>query len=192
MARFEEHIDRLIAKEGGFVLTDRRTDRGGRTYAGISERGNPDWEGWKLLDNKPEFWNVRLRRLVHLRYRQRYWNPIRGDEIESDEIADALFSSAVVSGPRRAVTIAQYALGVAVDGKMGPITLAHVNAADPEVFAPMFALARIARFSRIVNADSETYRVVDDEGVQVATVKSQELNFWGWANRVLRERGFRV
>ena len=169
MAKFENHIEPLIAKEGGYKLTDLKGDRGGRTYAGISERGNPAWPGWKILDEEgPK--SPRLRAAVHARYRANYWNRIKGDEISSGLIAEALFSSAVLSGPKRAVRLAQKACGVAVDGVMGPMTMKAIGDCPVRGLLACFSLARIARFSTIAGKD-----------------KSQDKFFRGWVNRVLRE-----
>ena len=128
MARFSEHIGPLIAKEGGYTLTDTAEDRGGKTYAGISERANPDWPGWGIIDAQG-IESPGVRDAVHARYRENYWTPIKGDEISSSKVAEVLFSSAVLSGPRTAVRLAQTACGVRADGMMGPVTLKRLNAA---------------------------------------------------------------
>ena len=192
MANFDHHIESLIRKEGGYVLTDKPTDRGGRTYAGISEKANPDWEGWALLDSGAP--RAALRLPVHRLYRDSYWNPIRGDVLTNDEVVEVLFSSAVLSGPRTAIRLAQGVVGAQRDGKMGPQTVAALNghATTCQQFERDLGIERIARFSRIVARDRKTYRVIDQDGTVVDTVKSQELNFWGWVNRVLREQGHNV
>ena len=174
MARFSDHIGPLIAKEGGYTLTDTAADRGGRTYAGISERTNPKWRGWKIIeeDGLKAPW---LREAVHARYRTAYWNRIKGDEIPSGVIAAALFSSAVLSGPKTAVRLAQKACGAAVDGVMGPMTMKALRDCPVRGLLAYFSLARIARFSTIVERD-----------------KSQDKFFRGWVNRVLREMNLKA
>ena len=59
-----------IAKEGGYKLinSSKKGDRGGRTYAGISERANPKWEGWKIIVNSPSINTFQLRDAVHACY----------------------------------------------------------------------------------------------------------------------------
>ena len=105
MADFTKHIDPLVEKEGGYRLIHIPGDNGGRTYAGISERSNQDWEGWALLENGAPIED--MIEAVHSRYRERYWMPIMGDQLASDDVAEMLFSSAVLSGPRRAIRMAQ-------------------------------------------------------------------------------------
>ena len=169
MASFKKHIEPLITKEGGYKLTDAKGDRGGRTYAGISERKNPKWEGWKIIEGEG-LTSPRLRNAVHARYFTNYWNPIKGDFISSSVVAEALLSSAVLSGPKMAIRLVQKACGVAVDGVMGTNTMAAINKVSERELLAYFGLARIARFSNLVEKD-----------------RSQDKWFRGWVNRVLRE-----
>ena len=168
MADFVHHIDKLIKKEGGYQLTNDPDDRGGRTYAGISERANPRWEGWRLIDKGAD--GERLKDLVRKRYRLQYWNAIRGDELGSDELAEAMLSCSVLSGPLTATILAQTAVGAKPDGIFGPMTLGAVNSLDIEIFLPRFVLARIARYAAICNDD-----------------RSQKKWLLGWLNRSLAE-----
>jgi len=48
--RFLKIIPFVIDKEGGYVLTNRKDDRGGMTYAGVARNKNPDWPGWAVVD----------------------------------------------------------------------------------------------------------------------------------------------
>lgn len=166
MARFEDHIGPLIEKEGGYRLTNVEHDRGGETYAGISRKSNPDWEGWPFIDRG----QTPPREIVHVCYKLKYWNPVRGDGIKDENVAGILFSSSVLSGPGVATVLCQCAVGVKVDGKFGRKTLEAVNACDTGFFEARFALARIARFADIAESDS-----------------TQRKFFRGWVNRVLRE-----
>ena len=43
-------IDEVIETEGGLKLINVKNDRGKQTYAGISRRFWPNWDGWKLVD----------------------------------------------------------------------------------------------------------------------------------------------
>ena len=168
MADFRDHIEPLVVKEGGYKLVKVPGDRGGRTYAGISERANPEWRGWALIDRgapPPE-----IQAAVHERYRERYWSPIRGDGIEHDDVAEVLFSSAVLSGPRTAVKMAQMAVEADPDGIMGPRTLDALNRTGPDLFEARFALMRINRYLTIANRD-----------------RSQRKFLRGWLNRVFGE-----
>ena len=168
MANFHDHIEGLIRKEGGYKLVDIPGDRGGRTYAGISERSNPDWPGWILLNQGSD--SLHVKAAVHTTYKQKYWDPIRLDQVGSEQVAEMVFSAAVLSGPRTAIRLAQLALEIPADGLIGPQTLKALNDVDAEVFVLRYAIVRIARFSQIVQKN-----------------KSQGKFFRGWVNRVLRE-----
>lgn len=58
-------------------------------------------------------------------YRKNYRNAVRGDELPVG-LDLALLDFAVNSGPARAVIALQTIIGVAPDGKIGPLTLAAV------------------------------------------------------------------
>lgn len=65
----------VIQLEGGRHLHEIKGDSGGRTYAGLSERWNGDWEGWAMLNqgrNPPD-------EMLFARYEEFYWNPLHLD-----------------------------------------------------------------------------------------------------------------
>ncbi len=63
-------------------------------------------------------------------FRRNFWDKIRGDQIQSQAVANIFFDGAVNHG-RTGVRIMQRVLGVAVDGIVGPITLSKLNSFDP-------------------------------------------------------------
>ena len=168
MADFSQHIDPLITAEGGYKLIDVPGDRGLRTYAGVSERANPRWPGWKLIDSGAD--PAEIKASVHELYRTQYWQPIQGGQIMSDDVAEMLFGAAVHTGVRRAIGLAQQVVESEVDGIMGPNTLAAINGMDPERFEERFALAMINRYRTICNRD-----------------RSQTKFLLGWLNRIYGE-----
>ena len=170
MAEFEKFIEPLVEKEGGYRLVEVPGDRGGRTFAGISERSNPDWRGWTLIDDGAS--PAALVDAVQEQYRSDYWAPLKAEEIESDEIVEAMFSCAVLAGPRTAVKLAQACLGETPTGTMGPDTLETLNGCDKELFEARFALARINRYRVICNRR-----------------RDQSKFLLGWLNRVFGEMG---
>ena len=168
MVNFSAHIEPLIEVEGGYRLINIAGDRGGRTYAGISERSNPKWEGWDLIADGASL--GRMIKAVHRRYKRNYWDPIKGDEVGNDDIAEFLFSASVLSSPRRAIIMAQQSVEVTIDGSMGPNTLKAINDCDPDIFEARFALARINRYRTICNRD-----------------RTQSKFLLGWLNRTYGE-----
>ena len=166
MANFSKHIEPLIQKEGGYLDHTVKGDRGGRTYAGIASASNPDWAGWQYLEGGEH----PPKELVHNLYKRKYWDVMMLDDVKHEIVASVLFSSCVLSGHRTATRLAQTVVQATVDGAMGPNTMKAINAEDPEKFALAFAIARIARFSRIVQKN-----------------KTQRKFFLGWVNRCVRE-----
>lgn len=166
MADFLPAFDAMIQNEGGYKLTSVKGDRGGQTYAGIARKRWPDWVGWIDIDHGeiPETEQVRAF------YRRNFWDRVRGDDIEHQDIARNLFDFAVNAGPVTAIKLAQIVVGTASDGALGPKTLAALNAADPAHFVALYALAKIARYRDIVTKD-----------------RSQAKFLLGWVNRVLKE-----
>ena len=147
-------------------LVHIKGDRGGQTFAGISRRAHPNWEGWPTIDSG----GTPSRSAVELFYRAEYWNKIRGDVVQDQNVAEMLMSSAVLSGRRRAVKMAQMVVETKPDGSIGPKTLAAINQMDPDLFEARFSLMRINRYRRIVNND-----------------RSQGKFLLGWCNRVFGE-----
>jgi lysozyme family protein len=62
-------------------------------------------------------------------YRRRFWDAVQGDALPAG-LDYALFDFAVNSGPKRAVIGLQRVLGVADDGRLGPVTLAALAGRD--------------------------------------------------------------
>jgi lysozyme family protein len=101
---FEQAFDRLIGHEGGYVNDAR--DPGGETKFGISKRAYP------TLDIK----NITVEDAKRI-YRRDYWERAKCD----------LYDAAVNSGYDNASRFLQRAVGVADDGKIGPVTVAAIN-----------------------------------------------------------------
>ena len=123
MSSFDDAIDATLKHEGGFV--NNPNDPGGATRYGISQRSFPD----------EDIANLTLDRAKAI-YRKNYW-PAIYDKIVHQSIATKLFDTGVNTGMTPAVKILQEALyacgdvGIIVDGKFGPRTLASVNNMEP-------------------------------------------------------------
>lgn len=126
--RFEACLAHVLRQEGGYV--DHPADPGGATSMGITHKTLARWR------NVSPWWDLPKSAVAHLShgeagqiYRAFYWNAVRGDALPSG-VDLAVFDYAVNSGPDRAARALQTALGVAVDGQIGPITLAAAAKAD--------------------------------------------------------------
>lgn len=123
----------VIEYEGGYV--NHPNDPGGETYKGISRRAHPNWQGWKLIDQKkpvPE-------NLVQEFYHENYWKRLRCDEMPYP-IGEYLFDFGVNAGITRAVITVQRALNITTDGILGPVTMRAIQQQDPQKL--MYALLR--------------------------------------------------
>ena len=176
MAEFEPLFSDILKLEGGWRLTQIPEDRGAMTWAGISRRANPEWDGWGVIDEQLNSGvdssniaaTLQLQKMTKEVYKSRYFNKMRLEEIQSDDIAETLFSCAVLSGTYTAAMLAQTAVGANTDGIVGPRTVASINATDNELFDLRFALLRIVRYMEICRQD-----------------RSQRKFLAGWINRSL-------
>lgn len=82
-------------------------------------------------------------------YRGLFWERIQGDGIENQFVADIFFDGHVNHGGT-GIRLMQRILGVKVDGKVGPITLAAINARDPEMLYVQYRKARRDFYLQIV------------------------------------------
>jgi lysozyme family protein len=115
-AAFTAAVTATLAQEGGYA--NDPADPGGETNFGISKKRYPS------IDIK----NLTQDEAIAIYFRD-YWSPSRCDAFPFP-IAMALFDIAVNGGA--GVKWLQAALGVAVDGVLGPATIAAANAApDP-------------------------------------------------------------
>lgn len=163
MADFAPAFEAMIRNEGGYVLHDVPGDRGGQTYAGIARKMNPQWPGWALIDRGQEVPAAMVREF----YKVNYWDPIKGDRISSQVVAQTIFDFHVNAGAV-ARKLAQLVVGATPDGVIGDKTLAALNAYDEAKFVMAYALVKIARYRDIVTRD-----------------RSQMKFLLGWINRTL-------
>jgi lysozyme family protein len=117
---FDRAVAEVLRSEGGFV--DDPRDPGGRTNFGISQRAYPNLDIAKLTRDEA----------IAIYWRD-YWLKAGCDKLP-DRVAFALLDAAVNQGPSRAVQMLQAALGVVVDGVIGPRTISRAE------IAPLTAL----------------------------------------------------
>ena len=119
---FETAFDLLITHEGGF--SNHPDDPGGATMYGVTE-----------VVARAEGYTGPMRELTldfaKSVYRKRYWDACRCDQMP-DALRYPLFDAAVNSGPSQAIKWLQSAVGVKVDGALGPVTQQAVNMAAPQ------------------------------------------------------------
>lgn len=149
---FDKAFEYTMPFEGWDAYTNDPDDRGGATKYGITIgtlkaiRFDVDGDG-QITEHDVQMLTLED---AHQIMREKYWDAIQADKIESERIAIKLFDCAVNMGPSRATKIAQEALndlryGLVVDGRMGPKTLAALNGTDEDVFF-LFLVARLEQF----------------------------------------------
>ncbi len=166
MADFYPVFDSMLDNEGGLVLHTVAGDRGGQTYAGISRKNWPQWPGWQVIDAG----QTPTLRDVSDFYLTNFWHALRLGQIEQQAVARTIFDFAVNAGCTTAARLAQITVGVPADGKVGPVTLAAINALDAELFVLRYTLAKLARYEQIVRRD-----------------RTQSKFLLGWVARTIKE-----
>lgn len=127
---FLHALDFTLRFEGGY--SNVPGDNGGPTEQGVTQR---TYDGYRQRHGLPTQ-DVRKMTGAELRsiYYVGYWTALRCGEMPAP-VAIALFDYAVNSGPDRAAKGLQGALGVAVDGQIGPKTLDTARGVDRHILA---------------------------------------------------------
>lgn len=152
MSDFNVAHQKVMGNEGGYA--NNPSDAGGETYKGIARKSWPQWGGWKYVDgvkantvpqppygtaayrNHVNYLNGCLAQLTSLQqmvldfYKVNFWDRYRLSEVNDQTVATWLYDH-VVNGGARGAQWMQEAVGVTADGKIGPATIAAINAADP-------------------------------------------------------------
>jgi lysozyme family protein len=170
MADFNQAFQKTMNLEGGLVLHEVAGDTGGLTFAGISKNNWPHWLGWDIL--KEDNNQITSKLVVHVQdfYRKHFWNAIKGDDIKSQRIAEAIYDLGVNAGVVVAIKLAQIIVNLkVVDGIIGPITLSALDNASENAFLNHYVLERIRYYESICSKK-----------------ESQRKFFFGWVRRALQ------
>jgi len=157
MTTFNTILSKTLSHEGTY--SNRKSDRGGETYKGISRKYHPKWPGWKIIDDaKNRIGGIEalkrgdvtpvlgaeaqeeLEKLVRSFYKEKFWHRIKGDALSmiDDEIAFLVFDATVNPTDRtNGAKMLQEALNqlgykIAIDGAIGPVTLHTLSYAIDE------------------------------------------------------------
>ena len=106
MADFNIAFPKTVSNEGYYVSQEwaraHGDNRSGETYMGIDRIANPNWEGWAVIDkykaqHGTPAWNFRfpvelgLEDMVKKRAKALYWDAIKGDAIQNQDVAELIF-----------------------------------------------------------------------------------------------------
>lgn len=131
MGEFLAAYKKTNRSEGGFA--NDPDDRGEETYAGVSRKFYPKWEGWPIIDRyKPlkhgQLINdFKLESAIRTFYYKNYWQPINGDAIEDQAIAEKLYDIGVNRGCRTTIKDIQEILGIPQTGVVDAATIEAIN-----------------------------------------------------------------
>lgn len=146
MADFEKAIPGVLKWEGKWV--DDPADLGGATNMGIifkvfklyaSEIGLPPTkEALKTLTEEQ----------AKIIYKRQFWDKMRGDEINDQQVANIIFDGFVNAGTST-LKIAQKEAATEADGVFGPHTIARINASNGKILFEGIKDARIRYYYMI-------------------------------------------
>ena len=192
MADFKIAYGETALREGGYV--NDPVDKGGETHLGVARRFHSDWAGWKIIDQikseHPRDFkrriedNAELAKLAEQLFRDKYWNPIRGDDIPNQHVANKVFDTGVNQGVARSIRYLQESLNllnrdgknyadIEVDGKSGTRTINALKAflnleqGQPDYLLKALNVMQAAFYLDIMRRD-----------------RTQERFARGWLNRV--------
>lgn len=147
--KFRQAVEVVLKHEGGYV--NNPNDPGGETKYGISKRSYPH------LDIK----NLTKEQATQIYYDD-WWQKYRYGEIKDLAVATKVFDLSVNMGPSAAHRILQRAVNfvsaaeLKVDGILGPLTLAAVNAADPEKVLQMMRYKAAEYYHALAKRSAES------------------------------------
>lgn len=159
MNRFDDCLAFVLAREGGYV--DHPADLGGATNQGITQK---TYDNYRKTDKRSvQYIDEREVRDI---YRAAYWIPAKCG-ILAVPVDLVIFDAAVNHGVSRSAKLLQEAVGVVVDGNIGPITIDAVKEMPPMDLAEDLIDLRRTFYQRIVDKNP-----------------SQKVFSRGWGNRM--------
>lgn len=158
--------DMILRNEGGYSAPIPG-DKGGETYRGIARNYFPRWDGWKILDQYKPITHNRiinnpvLETKVRNFYVINFYKPLCIECIINSQIAAHLYCHGVNAGLIGAAKLLQKSINIvcsstiAVDGKVGNITLSYCNGKNADAIANQF-IAERERYYRKIATGAKT------------------------------------
>ena len=133
---WQQSFKLMLKSEGGFV--NHPKDPGGMTNLGVTKA---TWENWVGREsNEAEMRGLTPEKVEPL-YKKKYFDAVRGDDLPMG-LDYLMFDFAVNAGAGRAIKTLQTAVGVTPDGGFGPMTMAALQAVDPNELIERFSQAK--------------------------------------------------
>jgi len=156
MADYTKLVPIIKHWEGGYV--NDPTDRGGATNKGVTLSTYRAFYGRNKT--AADLKNITDSQWSYI-FKKGYWDPMGGDYINNQSIADLLADFAWGSGPGTAARHIQTLVGVNVDGKVGPKTIAAINNSNQSDLFQRLKNDRINFVNKIVASDSSQSKYVN-------------------------------
>lgn len=125
MITFEDAVDIILSKEGGFQ--DDKDDKGNWTGGDI---GKGILKGTKFGISAAAYPDLNIKALKRSEavviYRRDYWEKLRAEQLP-DSLRLTVFDMAVNAGISRAVKLLQQTCKVEEDGILGPVTISQAQ-----------------------------------------------------------------
>lgn len=168
-------ITQIIAREGGAQYTNRASDKGGPTKYGITLATLSASRGRATAEEVQALGEAEARAI----YRKMYVEDPGFLKITDDGLQELLVDWGVNSGPGTAVTWLQMAVGVAVDGVLGPNTLNAIERITSPVVYSRVAKQRLRFYVRLALGGAKVRAFRKDN-------RDTDLeNLEGWCNRAM-------
>ncbi len=153
MADFNTFFPTLLKHEGGFV--DNPKDPGGATNKGVTMKTFESYAR-ELLGEEPTLEN--LKALTDEQagkiYKKMYWDRVKGDDLEPQELADIVFDFYVNAGANASKllqrTLNDMGQAIAVDGGIGQQTLTAIKNVNPIELYQRYKQGRIEYYENLV------------------------------------------
>ena len=150
----------IINEDSSRSWAESVDNNGGGVIAGINEKTFPSQFAYIRSIFQPNRGTA-----IAEFYQAQFWTPMLLGGVENQDIANRVLDAAVNMGPKTAVKMLQSAFnllplgGLAVDGAIGPNTLAAVNGASSDALLAAFRQVRADRYRVIVanNPFNEPY-----------------------------------
>ena len=134
----------------------------GWTFMGIYQTAHPKLELWSKVEDaislsssvaeasKMLYADKDLLEEVKKFYKEKFWDKMWLDKVESQHIANEIFVFGVNTGCGRAVRLAQIVSGAVADSVIGPKTIEKINQCDEKVFDVRFDEEEVKYYEAIV------------------------------------------
>ncbi|MCU4182388.1 glycosyl hydrolase 108 family protein [Bosea sp. BH3] len=152
-SNFDNCLDLVFGREGGFSNDSR--DNGGPTQFGITLATLKSWRKAQGDDSEVtiEILKALTKDEANAIYRNRYWNPLRGDDLPKG-VDLIVFDFGVNAGPATAAKMLQKIVGADPDGAIGPATLRCVALMKPRDIIDEMARRRIDYYKNLEDWDA--------------------------------------